>query len=233
MEGWQAALTILGSLLGSGAAFGFAQFWITRKDEKEKEAKRNREEEIKQEMRDHLTEVNAQWKEDYCDKNRESIAALHDAVVKGLQDREDVGRQRYEEHHLAIEKMTVEHQKEFLELKKAIDKLTSNESAITESIAALTETQTAIGASLVGQAHDRIMFLSDRIAERGGITNREKATIKSMYVPYRKLGGNGEVQEAVEYILTLETVSEDEARSRDREIKSKEFAEIQKLTQPK
>lgn len=187
MDASQIVLTILGSVLGSGAVLGFVQFLIQRKDKKEEKKENDKFEELRVEFN------------------------------KGLDDRETTGKNRYDEHKNAIAEMSIQHQRDFWELKKAIDKLTENDTRITDSIEKIAEKQEIMAESLVGQAHDRIIFLADKITERGAITNKEKATIKSMYEPYRKLGGNGVVQESVEYILTLPTVTEEEARELDKE----------------
>lgn len=222
MDMTQVITSLIGTAIGGGAVLGFVQFLISRRDKQKEEAKVNRDETIKKEMSDHLTNVNAQWKVDYCDKNAKAINDLVKEVREGLAAREEKGKQRYDEHHMAIEKLSVEHQKEFLELKKAIDKLTENDSKITESLQRISDKQECMADSLVGQAHDRIIFLTDKISLRGAITNKEKATITSMYEPYRKLGGNGEVKEAVEYVRTLPTKTDEEARKMDEALKRKE-----------
>lgn len=214
MEWGQTLVTLLGVIIGSG----LIQFFFQRKDKLKEDEKKNNAESIKKEMKDHLTNVNNQWKVDYCDKNSQAIEKLAEDVKEGLEQREQTGFKRYEEHKLAIEKMNIEHQKDFLELKKAIQRLTENDTKITESLSNMANKQEYMAESLVGQAHDRIIFLTDRISIRGAITNKEKATITSMYNPYSKLGGNGEVKEAVEYVRTLPTITDDEARERDMKI---------------
>lgn len=218
MDWVQTLVTLLGVIIGSG----LIQFFFNRKDKLKEDAKKDSADAIKKEMKDHLSAVNSQWKIDYCDKNAQAINNLITEVREGLADREERGKKRYEEHHLAIDRMNIEHQKDFLELKKAIDLLTANDSKITESIEKIADRQEVMSDSLVGQAHDRIIFITDNISARGYITNKEKATIKSMYEPYRKLGGNGEVAEAVEYVKGLKVISNDEAREMDIKRKNKE-----------
>lgn len=215
MDTTQIIVSLIGTAIGGGAVLGFIQFLITRKDKKREEAKINHDEEMKKEMRDHLTNVNAKWKEDYCDKNAKAINDLIVEVREGLASREAMGKKRYDEHHIAIEKMAIDHQRDFLELKKAIDTLTANNTEITESLQLMNDRQENMAESLVGQAHDRIIFLTDKISERGVITNKEKATITSMYEPYRKLGGNGECRIAYDYVMGLKVVSDSEARELD------------------
>lgn len=218
MDWGQTIVTIITVALTSG----IIQFFVNRRDKQKEDAKQDHDESIKKDMRDHLTNVNAKWKVDYCDKNAKAIADLAKEVKDGLAERESTGKRRYEEHHISIEKMALQHQKDFQALFDAIKQLESNDTKITESLCKMADKQDVMAESLVGQAHDRILFLTDKITERGAITNKEKATIDSMYVPYKRLGGNGYVKTSVEYVESLKTVSEDEARQMDIEIKKKQ-----------
>lgn len=218
MDWTQVLITGVTVLISSG----IIQFFVTRKDKQKEDAKQNHDETIKKDMRDHLTNVNAKWKLDYCDKNAKAIADLAEEVKVGLAEREAMGKKRYDEHHLSIERMDLQHQKDAQALFEAIRQLEANNTKITDSLVKIADKQEIMAESLVGQAHDRILFLTDKISERGAITNREKATIKSMYEPYKKLGGNGVVSENVNYIMGLTVVSEEDARQMDIENKRKE-----------
>ena len=79
------------TIIFSGAFFGFVQFLITRKDKKEETSQEERDKNIKKSMEDHLTNVNAKWKEDYCDKNAKAISELVNEVREGLAEREKTG----------------------------------------------------------------------------------------------------------------------------------------------
>ena len=46
-------------------------------------------------------------------------------------------------------------------------------------------------------AQDRIVWLAEKYVQRGYITVREKALLKDMYRPYRKLGWNSYAEEAM------------------------------------
>jgi len=186
------------TVFGVFISSGVIQFFVNRKDKKREDARKDEYEALRKEFSD------------------------------GIKERERIGNQRYEEHEISIEKMNLQHQKDFQALQEAIHKLTDNDTKITESIENIAETQSIMADSLVGMAHDRIMHLTDRITARGSITNKEKATIKSMYDPYRGLGGNGEVREAVEYVLTLPTVTDEEGRNLDFKLRGKEYQEMRK-----
>jgi hypothetical protein len=220
--------TIL-TILFSGAFFGFIQFLITRKDKKEENSQEERDKNLKKSMEDHLTNVNAKWKEDYCDKNAKAISELVTEVREGLAQREETGRQRYEQHNESIKELIKQHDEDYHKLEQSLEKVITtmkeNDDRITTKVEKIADVQEFIGDALVGQAHNTILFIGDHISERKCITNREKATINSMYKPYHNLGGNGEVKEVVEYILSLPTVSEDEAKQKDLELKKKEYEE--------
>lgn len=218
MDYIQMVATILGVVISSG----LIQWYFARKDKLKEDAKKDNADAIKKEMKDHLTQVNDKWKVDYCDKNSQAIQALREEVAVGLEERERRGTQRFEEHRLAIDKMNLEHQKDFQELKQAVQKLTENDTKITDSITKMANKQDVMADSLIGQAHDRIIYLTDKISERGAITIKEKATLTSMYEPYKKLGGNGHCATAIQHMETLKVVSDDEAKEMDIKLKNKQ-----------
>lgn len=53
-------------------------------------------------------------------------------------------------------------------------------------------------------AQDRIVWLSEQYIQRGYITVREKAMLKNMYKPYKKLGWNSFAKEAMEEVEKLQ-----------------------------
>ena len=218
MDWVQVGVTALTVILSSG----IIQFFINRKDKQKEDAKVDHDEEIKKEMKDHLTNVNSKWKEDYCDKNAKAIADLAQEVRDGLAEREAKGLQRYEEHHLTIEKMSVQHQKDFIALKEAIQKLTDNDTRITESLQKIAEKQDDVASGIMGLSHDKLVFMTDRITERGAITLKEQATLTSIYEPYIKLQGNGDAKAGYKHVMGLKVVSDDEARKMDLKIKNKQ-----------
>lgn len=83
----------------------------------------------------------------------------------------------------------------------------------------------ALNQMVLGLCHDKIIYLTDKYIARGGITVREKATLESLYVPYRAGGGNGDCKTACEIVLdeNFAILTEHEAVRRDLENKKKEF----------
>lgn len=184
MEITQIVLTVIGSIIGSSAVFGFVQFLIQRSDNKKAKLKEDEHGELRKEFN------------------------------KGLQEREDVGRKRYEEHKTAIEQMTKEHKKDFEILIKAITNLE-------EKVDSVVDYQKNIGDGVMGLAHDKLIFSTGKIAERKAITLKEKATLTSIYDPYKRLGGNGDCKTAYEHVMSLNVVSDEEAKRIDKELKDK------------
>lgn len=133
------------------------------------------------------------------ERSKERYCSLQSELREGLTERETTGRSRYLEHREAIQK-----------LNEAIFQLTKNDTEQSQYIK-------TIGESLIGLSHDKIISLSDKILERGVITLKEKATLKSLYEPYQKLGGNGDCAVAFNAINELPIVSVEKAKEVDKE----------------
>ena len=187
----QIVLTVIGSIIGSGAVFGFVQFLIQRSDNKKAQLKKDEHEELRKEFN------------------------------KGLQEREDVGRKRYEEHKIAIEQMTKEHKKDFEILLKAIKNVEDSNEKLCEKVDTVADYQKNIGDGVMGLSHDKLIFSTGKIAERKAITLKEKATLTSIYDPYRRLGGNGDCKTAYEHVMSLNVISDEEAKRIDKELEGK------------
>lgn len=107
---------------------------------------------------------------------------------------------------------------------ETIRHLTSISTELKENIMLLTKTtleiqeyEKNVGEALTGIIHDRILHNVEGFIERGGITVDEISTLKSMYYPYRKLGGNGDVETAYEKVANGEipVITKEEALRRD------------------
>lgn len=63
---------------------------------------------------------------------------------------------------------------------------------------------TASHSMILGLGHDRIMFLGMLYIERGYITRDEYENLNDyLYVPYKKMGGNGSVSRVMEEVSKL------------------------------
>lgn len=176
---------------------GIIQFLITRKDKKIEDAK------------------NDKFKE------------LETKFQKGLDEREATGKRRFDEHKIAIEKMNLENQKDFQELNKAIQQLVENDTRFANSIEKMAEKQDMIASANIGMVHNTIIRFTDPVLERGAVTYEELATLDSLYVPYKNLGGNGECKRRYEDVNKLTKISREEAVKRDRAIEISKFREMQ------
>lgn len=191
----QTTITFAGVVIGSG----IIQFFVSRKDKLKEDAKKDSADSLRKELKDHLTDVNAQWKTDYCDKNREAILEIEET-----------------------------HKKDWQEMQKAIAQLVENDSRFADSIEKMVEKQECIAQANVGMIHNTIIRFTDKIVERESVTYEELATLDSLYVPYSRLGGNGECKRRYEDVNKLTKVSKEEAVKRDREIEAKKYEEMQK-----
>lgn len=68
---------------------------------------------------------------------------------------------------------------------------------------------------LIGIGHDKLVYMTDKIARRQAITLKEKATLDAIFVPYSSLGGNGDGEAGYKYCITLPVVSDEGAREKD------------------
>jgi hypothetical protein len=73
--------------------------------------------------------------------------------------------------------------------------------------------------ALTGLGHDKLVRLTNKLIKRGAITIKEKANLKAIYYPYKKLGGNGDGEEGFQVCMKLPVISEQEAYKRDRALK--------------
>ena len=167
----------IGSLAGALGIVELIKFFVGRKDKKQerKEDRENDVDSLRKELKQHLIDVNAGWKETYCDKNSKAVAELSEVTVQ----------------------------------------LKDNIVLLTENISQMQEYNTNVGDAVKGIIHDRLLHNVDGCIERSGITHEELATLKSMYDPYKKLGGNGDVETAYNVAMKLPVITKNEAIERD------------------
>lgn len=85
------------------------------------------------------------------------------------------------------------------------------------------EKQSEMRDMILGLGHDKLLYLTDKFAERGGITQKERRNLKYLYDPYIKMGGNGDCQIGYETCEKLKTLTDDEAAMLDGRMKRKEY----------
>ena len=173
-------------LAGGGiaaAVLKFIEFLIShiRHNKEYEDNVDNKIEDTKRYLKQHLVDVNAEWKEMYCDKNAQAIQDLV-GISKELKD---------------------------------------NVILLTGAIAEMKEYNQTVGAAVNGIIHDRLIHNVDNYISRKGITIEELSTLKSMYYPYKKLGGNGDVETAFEQATKLPVITKEEATKLDEELNKK------------
>ena len=195
-------------LAGGGiitALLKFTEYLIGHFSHKKERAEDREDDNIEKRLKQHITDVNAQWKIDYCDVNAKAMSNLAEEMREGLEEREEVGRQRYEEHKEAIE-----------ELRQAILSVTKN----TEEITSLGR---YMGQSLMALTHDKLVFLGKQYQKRGAITLAEKNNLKLLYEPYHNgLGGNSDGEGYYTYCMNLPIITDEEAIEMDRKLRDLE-----------
>lgn len=129
------------------------------------------------------------------DSKANKFTDLENMITSGLKEREDTGKERFETHRDAIE-----------ELRKAI-------LSLSESTQETQKCTMAVGELVVGLGQDKLVYLTDKYRNRGGITLKEQANLKSIYIPYHdKLNGNGYGEIGFTYCMNeLPIISEEEA----------------------
>ena len=193
------------ALLSGGvvvALLKFIEFLISHFAHKKERAEDKEENNLEDRMKQHLTDVNAQWKVDYCDVNAKAIQDLAQEMREGLDAREAKGAERYQEHKEAIE-----------ELRQAMISVAKN----TDEVAKLGK---YMGQSLMALTHDKIVYLGKQYQRRGAITLAEKNNLKLLYEPYHDgLGGNSDGEGYYTYCMNLPVVTDEEALEMDKKIK--------------
>lgn len=124
------------------------------------------------------------------DKRHDSTKEINEKVDKNYK----VSTERYETHEKSI-----------AEIYKQINHLNDKNDLILQFI--------------VGMGHDRLVSLTDKISKRKAITLKEQATLKAIYVPYHKAGGNGDGEVGFNYCMELPVVTDAEADEMDKKIK--------------
>lgn len=180
---WESIQTIL-TMLASLGVFKFIEFLITRKDKKQ-EKKEEKEDRIKD---------------------------LEEKLEKGLAERSNEGKQRFDHHAMEIKKQMQVSDERYKEIRESLVQNAKNN----EERDLYMHT---MGEALMGIIHDRVLHNVDEYIERGGITREELTTLTSMYAPYRKLGGNGDVEAAYNIADELPVITKDEAIKRDKALK--------------
>lgn len=196
MPAW---ITLIVALIGAFLGSGFLQFLITRADRKKERAEEREDHDIRKDMVETVRSENNAWKEKYCDVNAKAIADLTQEMRQGLDEREEKGFERYQEHKEAIN-----------ELRETMISLANN----TNEVANLGK---YMGQSLMALTHDKLIYLGKQYQKRGAITLAEKNNLKLLYTPYHDgLGGNSDGEGYYTYCMNLPVITDEEAIELDK-----------------
>lgn len=88
---------------------------------------------------------------------------------------------------------------------------------------ALSQHEKAQNDMLIGLGHDKLLYLTDKFVQRGGITLKERRNLDYLYKPYHAAGGNGDCQIGYEACENLPTLSDEEAATLERKMKRREY----------
>ena len=88
---------------------------------------------------------------------------------------------------------------------------------------ALSQHEKAQNDMLIGLGHDKLLYLTDKFVQRGGITLKERRNLDYLYKPYHAAGGNRECQIGYEACEKLPTLSDEEAATLERKMKRREY----------
>ena len=88
---------------------------------------------------------------------------------------------------------------------------------------ALSQHEKAQNDMLIGLGHDKLLYLTDKFVQRGGITLKERRNLDYLYKPYYAAGGNGDCQIGYEACEKLPTLSDEEAATLERKMKRREY----------
>lgn len=179
------------TILGSGALFSFLQFLIQRKDNKESKTLDER------------------------------FEKLEKKIEEGLDEREKTGSERFEIHEKNIKEMIKLHSEDFRNLMNTFEELKENDERAENTLEQIANDQQNACSALIGIAHDKIVYMTDKITNRGFITLKERATLDSIYQPYKIMGGNSHAKAGYEHVIELEMISDEKANELDDLIKIK------------
>ena len=144
-------------------------------------------------------------KDDKDDRFKE----LDNKIENGLEEREEVSKERYEEYQETIQ-----------ELREVIIKLSED----AEERKHLTQ---CMASSLMALSHDKLVHLGKAYQRRGAITLAELNNLKLIYTPYHDgLGGNSDGEGYFEYCKHLPIVTEEESVEMDNKNRQEQFRQL-------
>lgn len=189
----QAIVAIVVAVIGvAGGAFGFAQFMIKRKDDKEQNT-------IQKQIDNAIALSRKEMKE---------------FLTQGLIERGEEGRQRFEINSKQIESNTVQIG-EILGIVKdqaeKYDLMASSITALNDATAINAKLTKACAEGMRSTTYDRILLVASKALKRKQITISEKTNLRQLYNSYTELQGkDARIETIYEDCLKLEVIPDDE-----------------------
>ena len=145
------------------SVFGFLQFWLKRRDEKDETALRKMIEEM----------ISA------------ADSRLRDEFATGLTERENTGRERFDINSKAIQENT----EQIAELTGLVKDQIKKIDLFAESMTALGKVVRASAESQRNSNYDRLLFVANKVLKSGKLTITEKTNLKQLYNSWKDLQG--------------------------------------------
>ena len=198
--GWvQALVTIAVALISSlgGSYFGYRQFLLKRKDEKEEKTTQKlidiSIDKLKQDMQKQFEDLLDQCGEIGEASIGKTKKELQEEFKKGLTMRGDEGKERFEINSKQIEQNT-EMIKQVIAMQKKsdekFDKLADSLVALNEAVTVNSKITKACAEGARSTIYDRILLVANNSLKRGSITITEKTNLKQLYNSWQELQGN-------------------------------------------
>lgn len=212
----QGIVAILVALVGTaGGMFGFVQFMIKRKDEKEeKDFNKIIDERVEAKMNEFIRKCG-----EIGDVQIENAVEKARAEFKeGLDMRENTGRERFEINSEQIQQNTNMIQ-EVLEIQKQtnkkFDKLAESMTVLNEVTAINSKLAKACAEGVRSTNYDKMLVVAKKALKRGAITISEKTNLKQLYDSYLELqGSDSKITTYYEDCMKLKSIPDEEEDSR-------------------
>lgn len=200
----QILLSIGIAIIGTaGATFGFIQFLIKRKDDKEeKNVQSLIDASIKKERTSISQEIKDAVQQGVVDCGvigdkaiRQSEEMFEQKLEEGLKARGEEGKERYNAHAAAIKEINAQikqNNEQISELAELSKSQLVTMSGFAESLTALNKMVKLSAESQRNSNYDRILVVANKILRDGKITISEKTNLKQLYSSWQELHGIGE-----------------------------------------
>lgn len=186
----QIIVTIVCALIGAASgAFGFAQFMVKRKDDKE-------ERDIQKQIDESITKAKGEFIVECGSIGDAQIAKakeeLYEELQKGLEARGLEGKERFDINSASIQENTKMIQ-EVLEIQRnagsRFDQLAESIVALNEATITNSKVVKACAEGIKSTTYDKILLVANKALSRGAITISEKTNLKQLYQSWTELQG--------------------------------------------